>query len=75
MTKCLCTELAPRGIRVNSVNPGLINTEFMMRAGLTSVAFSQAMEFAKKNQPLGRAADPDEVARVILFLAETNRFS
>jgi 3-oxoacyl-[acyl-carrier protein] reductase len=65
LTKGLARELAPRGIRVNCVSPGLIGgTEFHGR-------FTPADAFAaaEKTVPLGRAGTPEEVARVIAFLA------
>lgn len=74
MTKCLSVELAYRGVRVNSVNPGLIRTEFMKRGGLNNLAFTQALEYAKKNQPLGRLGEPDEVAKCIVLLADDESF-
>lgn len=74
MTKCLSVELAYRGVRVNSVNPGLIKTEFMKRAGLNNLAFTQALEYGKKNQPLGRLGEPEEVAKCIILLADDESF-
>ena len=65
LTKGLAKELAPKGIRVNCVSPGLIGgTQFHGR-------FTPADAFAaaEKPVPLGRAGTPDEVAQVIAFLA------
>jgi 3-oxoacyl-[acyl-carrier protein] reductase len=65
MTKGMARELAPSGIRVNCVSPGLIgDTAFHAR-------FTPPDMFAaaEKNVPLGRAGTPEEVARVIAFLA------
>ena len=65
LTKGFAKELAPKGIRVNCVSPGLIGgTEFHGR-------FTPADAFAaaEKTIPLGRAGTPDEVAKVIAFLA------
>ena len=65
MTKGMARELAPHNIRVNCVAPGLIGaTEFHAR-------FTPADAFAaaEKTVPLGRAGTPEEVARVIAFLA------
>ena len=65
ITKGMAKELAPYGIRVNCVSPGLIGaTEFHAR-------FTPAETFAavEKTIPLGRAGTPEEVARVIAFLA------
>ncbi len=56
-------ELAPRGIRVNAVNPGLIDTEIHAKAG---VAYRLATLGA--TVPLGRVGTADEVARAILWL-------
>jgi 3-oxoacyl-[acyl-carrier protein] reductase len=65
MTKGLAKELAPSGIRVNCVSPGLIGaTNFHGR--FTAPDAFAAME---KGVPIGRAGTPDEVARVIAFLA------
>jgi 3-oxoacyl-[acyl-carrier protein] reductase len=65
MTKGMAKELAPFGVRVNCVAPGLIgDTEFHAR-------FTPPDAFAaiEKSIPLGRAGTPEEVARVIVFLA------
>ncbi|KRQ19061.1 MULTISPECIES: glucose 1-dehydrogenase [Mycobacteroides] len=58
LTKSVALELAPHGVRVNSVHPGLIRTE--MTAGIPE-DFLQI--------PLGRAADPAEVSALVLYLA------
>lgn len=64
LTKAIAKELAPKGIRVNAVAPGLIGeTGFHER--LTAPA---AFEAVAKTIPLGRAGTPDEVARTIAFL-------
>jgi 3-oxoacyl-[acyl-carrier protein] reductase len=65
MSKGMARELAPRGIRVNCVSPGLIGaTEFHAR-----FTPPDAFAAAEKTVPLGRAGTPEEVARVIAFLA------
>ncbi len=56
-------ELAPRGIRVNAVLPGLIDTAIHEKAGKPDRVADMAPSI-----PLGRAGTPDEVARAILFL-------
>jgi len=56
-------ELAPRGIRVNAVNPGLIDTEIHAKAGMPD----RVARFIP-NIPMGRAGSADEVAKVILWL-------
>jgi len=56
-------ELAPRGIRVNAVNPGLIDTEIHAKAGMPDRA-----ERFRPMIPLGRAGSAEEVADVVLWL-------
>jgi 3-oxoacyl-[acyl-carrier protein] reductase len=64
LTKAYAKELAPHGIRVNAVSPGLIGgTNFHGKH--TS---REAFEGAVKTIPLGRAGVPEDVARVIAFL-------
>ena len=63
-TKAVAKELAPKGIRVNAVAPGLIGeTNFHGR-----FTAKEAFDNTVKTIPLGRAGTPDDVARVIRFL-------
>jgi len=64
LTKAMAKELAPKGVRVNCVSPGLIGqTSFHGR-----FTPREAFEAAEKTVPLGRAGTPEEVGRVIAFL-------
>ncbi len=66
ITKVLAKELGPRGIRVNAINPGMVETEGTRTAGFIGSAFeSQAIE----QTPLGRIGKPDDIAPVAVFLA------
>jgi 3alpha(or 20beta)-hydroxysteroid dehydrogenase len=65
LTKTAAAEFAHDGIRVNSVHPGLMATEMMRALGLED----DGEEWAKKYAPLGRVGTPDDVARLLLFLA------
>jgi NAD(P)-dependent dehydrogenase (short-subunit alcohol dehydrogenase family) len=56
-------ELAPRGIRVNAVNPGLIDTEIHAKAGMPD-----RTERFRPMIPMGRAGSAEEVADVVLWL-------
>lgn len=65
LTKAMALQLAPYGIRVNGVGPGSINTDM-----LAGVAENQdALDMIHSRTPLGRIAQPDEVASVVAFLA------
>lgn len=65
LTKAMAKELAPKGVRVNCVSPGLIG-QTAFHARFTAPEAFQAVE---KTIPLGRAGTPEEVGRVIAFLA------
>ena len=67
-TKALAKELAPHGIRVNCVAPGLIGETAFHRRFTAPAAF----ENAAKSVLLGRAGTPDEVATVVAFLASSD---
>jgi len=66
LTRTAALELAASGIRVNAVCPGLVDTPPLRRA---FEAFPDRRPVAEAAIPLGRLARPEEVARVILFLA------
>jgi NAD(P)-dependent dehydrogenase (short-subunit alcohol dehydrogenase family) len=69
LTRCSALELAPRGIRVNAVNPGVVVTNLHRRGGMDDAAYEKFLENAKNTHPIGRAGKPEEVAELILFLA------
>ena len=64
LTRGMARELAPRGIRVNAVAPGVTNTA-MPRLGNTE----EALAAVAKAIPSGRLAEPDDIADVVVFLA------
>ena len=66
ITRMLANELGPRKIRVNSVNPGMIETEGFHAAG---IAESDMRKETEAQTPLGRIGQPVDIARVVLFLA------
>jgi NAD(P)-dependent dehydrogenase (short-subunit alcohol dehydrogenase family) len=70
LVRGLSHELAPRGIRINAVAPGFVDTA-MMREGLTEEARQRFVDAV----PLGRFASPEEVADTALFLvSEASRY-
>ncbi len=66
LTKSFSRELGPKKIRVNSINPGLIETEGVQAAGFIGSDFHKQMVGA--NAP-GRTGQPDDIALVAVFLA------
>jgi 3-oxoacyl-[acyl-carrier protein] reductase len=68
ITKSLAKELGARRIRVNSVNPGMVETEGTTTAGITH----KEADFRKQVEaqtPLGRIGNPDDIAPAVVFLA------
>lgn len=63
-TKSLALELAIKGIRVNAILPGLIQTEFLKESAIDSEELDKHI----KNYPLGRFGKPVDVAYLVLFL-------
>jgi NAD(P)-dependent dehydrogenase (short-subunit alcohol dehydrogenase family) len=69
LTRCAALEMAPYGVRVNAVNPGVTVTNLHKRGGMDDTAYAAFLERSKMTHPLGRAGEADEVAALILFLA------
>jgi 3-oxoacyl-[acyl-carrier protein] reductase len=66
VTKTLAKELGPRKIRVNAVNPGMVETEGTHSAGITESDFRKQTE---AQTPLGRIGQPRDIAPAVVFLA------
>jgi NAD(P)-dependent dehydrogenase (short-subunit alcohol dehydrogenase family) len=69
LTRCAALELAPKGVRVNAVNPGVVVTEVHKRGGMSEEKYADFLEHSKTTHPLGRVGAASEVAELILFLA------
>ena len=72
MVRCVAREVAAQNIRVNILAPGPTNTEFQatIEARISKTMGIDATEMLNKQMiPLGRHAEPDEIARSVLFLA------
>ncbi|XP_049871960.1 3-oxoacyl-[acyl-carrier-protein] reductase FabG-like [Pectinophora gossypiella] len=68
-TKTIAGELAAKGVRVNGVNPGPVNTDIMKNMGANAAEEEKLWHIMKKGTALGRISDPEEVADLVLFLA------
>ncbi|MGE5196697.1 MAG: SDR family NAD(P)-dependent oxidoreductase [Anaerolineae bacterium] len=66
ITKCLGAELGARRIRVNAVDPGMIETEGTQSQGILDSDFRKETE---AHTPLGRIGRPEDVAPAVVFLA------
>lgn len=66
VTRVLASELGPRKIRVNSINPGVVETEGAHTLGVIGSDFEKQLV---ARTPLGRVGQPDDIAHVAVFLA------
>ena len=69
LTRCAALEMAPLGVRVNAVNPGVTVTNLHRRGGMNDTQYAAFLDRSKETHPLGRPGQPDEVASLIVFLA------
>lgn len=66
ITRSLAKELGPKGIRVNAINPGMVETEGVHAAGFAESDFRKQIE---AQTPVGRIGQPEDVAPLAAFLA------
>jgi 3-oxoacyl-[acyl-carrier protein] reductase len=69
VTHVLAKELGPKKIRVNSINPGIVETEGVHAAGFIGSDFQKQFE---AQTPLGRIAQPADIAPIAVFLASAD---
>jgi 3-oxoacyl-[acyl-carrier protein] reductase len=69
VTHVLAKELGPKKIRVNSINPGMVETEGVRAAGFIGSDFQKQFE---AQTPLGRIAQPDDIGPIAVFLASAD---
>lgn len=69
-TRCAALELASKGVRVNSVNPALIVTDFHLNLGMKQDEYLEFLDFYGKLHPVGRNGQPCEVVDAIAFLSK-----
>src|SRR5438093_12373794 len=69
VTRSLAKELGPRNIRVNSINPGMVETEGVHAAGIAESDWRKQVE---AQTPLGRIGQPQDIAPAAVFLASSD---
>ena len=69
LTRCAALELAPKRVRINAVNPGVVVTNLHRRSGMGEEQYAAFLERSRETHPLGRPGQPSDVAGLILFLA------
>jgi 3-oxoacyl-[acyl-carrier protein] reductase len=69
ITGVLAKELGPRKIRVNSINPGMIETEGLHASGIMGTDFHKMVE---TQAPLGRMGQPDDISPTAVYLASSD---
>ena len=69
LTRCAALELAPKRVRVNAVNPGVVVTEIHKRGGMSDADYAKFLEHSKTTHPLGRVGEPSEIAELVFYLA------
>lgn len=72
LTRCAALELAPKGIRVNAVNPGVVISKLHKRGGMSEEDYEKFLKHSEETHPLGRVGKPEEIAELIYFLASEN---
>lgn len=69
LTHAAALEMAPKGVRINAVNPGVVETNLHKAGGMDEERYAAFLEHSKTTHPLGRVGRPGEVADLIYFLA------
>lgn len=72
LARTLATELLPKGIRVNAVSPGPIETPAFSRLGMPTEQAAEMKKSIAAQIPMGRFGAPEEVARTAVFLASSD---
>jgi NAD(P)-dependent dehydrogenase (short-subunit alcohol dehydrogenase family) len=68
MTKSMAIELAPRGIRINAVSPGLVDTQIWEDVKAAAPDARQCEDYFYSNIPIGRTIEPAEIGELVAFL-------
>ena len=68
LTRVAALDLAPHGVRVNAVNPGVVVTNLHRRGGMDQTKYAEFLEKSRTTHPLGRPGQAEEIADLIAFL-------
>src|SRR5262245_27465195 len=71
LTRCAALELAPKGVSVNGVNPGVVRTNLHLNSGMNEDSYAAFVERSRTAHSLGRVGEAEEIADLILFLASS----
>jgi NAD(P)-dependent dehydrogenase (short-subunit alcohol dehydrogenase family) len=71
LSKTLSADLVERGIRVNAISPGPVESALLDRMGLSQEQLRQTQDWIKSQVPLKRFAKPEEIAEAVLYLCST----
>jgi NAD(P)-dependent dehydrogenase (short-subunit alcohol dehydrogenase family) len=69
LTHCAALEVAPHGVRINAINPGVVITNLHRSGGMSEEAYLAFLERSQSTHPMGRPGSAEEVAELIFFLA------
>ncbi|CAK0787726.1 hypothetical protein CVIRNUC_010948 [Coccomyxa viridis] len=73
LTQNSALELAPRGIRVNAINPATVVTNFFTSAGMSQAQAEAYMDKSAKTHPIGRVGLPADIAELCYFLTDSGK--
>lgn len=68
LSRSLALELGPRGIRVNCIAPGIVETPMYRDRFSSEEAYREAIDQARVWHPLGRVGSPEDIAKAVVFL-------
>lgn len=69
MVRVAATELGPRGIRVNVVSPGFVDTPILKKSGVPDEAWNEVIRMVEDKTALHRIGRPEDIAEAVVFLA------
>lgn len=69
MVRVAATELGPRGIRVNVVSPGFVDTPILKKSGVPDEAWDEVIKMVEGKTSLQRIGQPEDIAEAVIYLA------